>query len=100
MNESAPPRKLRPHEVPYRTLYPDTDPEAERVQLEIYRRMPPWKKMQLVLESNDVSRALVLAGIRARHPDASEDEIRRRFLGIWLGEDLATEVYGPLDVPR
>jgi hypothetical protein len=97
MSESESPPKLKPHEVSYRTLYPDTDPEAEQVQLEIYRGMPPWKKMKLVLESNDVSRALVLAGIRARHPDAGEDEIRRRFLGIWLGEDLATEVYGPLE---
>jgi hypothetical protein len=100
MSASESPRKLKPHEVSYRTLYPDTDPEAERVQLEIYRRMPPWKKMQLVGDANATSRALVLAGIRSRHPDASEDEIRRRFLGIWLGEDLATEVYGPLDATR
>jgi hypothetical protein len=100
MSTSESPRKLKPHEVPYRALYPDTDPEAERVQLEIYRRMPPWKKMQLVLEANDASRAFVLAGIRSRHPDASEKEIRRRFLGTWLGEELATEVYGPLDAPR
>jgi hypothetical protein len=100
MSESAPPRKLKPHEVPYRTLYPDTDPEAERVQLEIYRRMPPWQKIQRVVDANDTSRALVLAGIRSRHPDASAEEIRRRFLGIWLGEELATEVYGPLDTTR
>lgn len=97
MSTSGSSRKLKPHEVPYRILYPDTDPEAERIQLEIYRRMPPWKKMQLVVEANDFSRTLVLAGLRSRHPDASEDEIRRRFLGLWLGEDLATEVYGPLD---
>jgi hypothetical protein len=93
------PRKLKPHEVPYRALYPDTDPDAERVQLEIYRRMPPWKKIELVAEANAMSRDLALSGIRSRHPDASEDEIRRRFLGIWLGEDLATEVYGPLSTP-
>ncbi len=97
MSESEPPRKLKPHEVPYRTLYPDTDPEAERIQLEIYRRMPPWRKIRLVMEANDASRALVLAGIRSRYPDASPEEVRRRFLGIWLGEELATEVYGPLD---
>lgn len=100
MSMNASPRKLKPHEISYWTLYPDTDPEAERVQLEIYRRMPPWKKMQLVAEANDASRALVLAGLRSRHPDASEAEIRRRFFGIWLGEDLATEVYGPLEEPR
>jgi hypothetical protein len=100
MSESESPRKLKPHEVPYRTLYPDTDPEAERVQLEIYRRMPPWQKIQLVVDANDTSRALVLAGIRSRHPDASAEEVHRRFLGIWLGEELATEVYGPLNATR
>jgi hypothetical protein len=90
------PRKLKPHEVPYRTLYPDTDPEAERVQLEIYRRMPPWRKLQLVEDANKASKALALAGLRSRYPEASPEEIWRRFLGLWLGEELATEVYGPL----
>jgi ribosomal protein L19E len=32
--------------APYRELYPDTEAEAERVQTEIYRRMPDWKKIQ------------------------------------------------------
>lgn len=100
MSESAPSRKPRPHEVPFEALYPDTDPEAERIQMEIYRRMPPWKKLQLVFDANDTSRALVLAGLRSRHPDASAEELRRRFYGIWLGEELATEVYGPLEVSR
>lgn len=92
------PRKLKPHEVPYRELYPDTDAEAERVQMEIYRRMPAWKKIQLVEEANQMSRALVLAGLRSRYPSASPEEIRRRFFGLWLGEELATEVYGPLEI--
>jgi hypothetical protein len=92
------PRKLKPHEVPYGELYPDTDAEAERVQMEIYRRMPAWKKIQLVEEANRMSRALVLAGLRSRYPEASPEEIRRRFFGVWLGEELATEVYGPLEI--
>jgi len=94
------PRKLKPHEVPYRKLYPDTDPEAERVQMEIYRRMPSWRKFQLVEDANRASRALALAGLRSRHPAATSEEIWRRFLGLWLGEELATEVYGPLGESR
>lgn len=96
MSPSAP-RKLKPHEVPYREFYPDTDADAERIQMEIYRRMPPWKKIQLVEEANRMSRALAMAGLRSRFPDASPDEIRRRFFGLWLGEELAAEVYGPLE---
>jgi hypothetical protein len=90
-------RKPRPHEIPSRELYPDTDADAERVQMEIYRRMPPWKKIQLVEEANRMSRALALAGLRSRFPYASPEEIRRRFFGLWLGEELATRVYGPLE---
>lgn len=93
----AMPRKLKPHEISYRELYPDTDPEAERVQMEIYRRMPPWQKIQLVEDANRMSRELALAGLRSRFPDAGPDEIRRRFFGLWLGEELAAEVYGPLE---
>lgn len=65
--------------------------------MEIYRRMPPWNKIQLVEEANRMSRELSLAGLRSRFPDASPEEIRRRLLSLWLGEELATEVYGPLE---
>jgi hypothetical protein len=81
-------RKLKPHEIPYRELYPDTDADAERVQMEIYRRMPPWRKIQLVEEANRMSRALALAGLRSRFPDASPDEIRRRCLPACFGSGV------------
>lgn len=82
MSESERRRRPKPHEVPYRQLYPDTDPEAERVQMEIYRRMPPARKFELVEDAIQTSRELVLAGLRSRHPNAGASEIRRRFFGI------------------
>ncbi len=92
-------KAIRPHEVSYPTRSPDTDPEAEAVQLEIYRRMPAWRKIQLVFEAGDMSRALALAGLRSRHPRAGPEEIRRRLLSLSLGEELAARVYGPLEDP-
>ena len=86
----------RPHELPYPTLSPDTDPEAERIQIEIFRNMPAWRKMQLVEDANQTARQLALAGLRQRHPKASPEELHRRLVGLFLGEELATEVYGPL----
>jgi hypothetical protein len=86
----------KPHEQAYPTLSPDTDPEAERVQIEILRRMPAWRKVQLVSDAIATSRALALAGLRQRHPQASPEELRRRFLGLWLGEEIAARIYGPL----
>lgn len=90
-------KPTRPHELSYPTRSPDTDREAEAVQLEIYRRMPTWRKIQLVFEALEMSRALTLAGLRSRHPQAGPEEIRRRLLGLSLGEELATRVYGPLE---
>jgi hypothetical protein len=91
-------RGIKPHEVTYSTLSPDTDPEAEAVQLEIYRRMPAWRKIQLVFEAIDMSRALAVAGLRSRYPQAGPEEIRRRLMDLLLGEELAARVYGPLEV--
>jgi hypothetical protein len=86
----------KPHEIAHPTLSLDTDPEAEKVQLDILRRMPPWRKIQLVDEAIQTARLLAMAGLRDRHPNASPEELHRRFLGLWLGEELATTVYGPL----
>ena len=95
MGRVAAPRR-KPHELDWTTLSSDTDPEAERVQMGIYRRMPAWRKIELIVEANEITRQLALAGLRARHPEASPEEIRRRLFGLLLGEDLATDVYGPL----
>lgn len=89
----------RPHEIAHPTLSEDTAPEAERIQLEILRRMPSWRKVELVEDAIQTSRALALAGLRQRHPTASPEELSRRLHGLWLGEDLATRVYGPLPAP-
>lgn len=91
------PATRRPHEVDHPTLSPDTDQEAEAVQLEIYRRMPTWRKIELVFEANAMSRALALAGLRDRYPQASAAELRRRLMDLLLGEELALRAYGPLE---
>lgn len=84
-----------PHEIRTPTLSPDTSPSAEAKQLEIFRKMPPWRKMQLIDEAIKTSYALAQAGLRHRHPDADEDEIRRRLFDLLLGRELAERVYGP-----
>lgn len=93
---NSPRSKLRPHEIAHPTLSPDTDPEAEKVQLEIFRNMPMSRKAELIGEAIETSRALTLAGLKSRHPEAGPEELRRRLYGLELGEELATRVYGPL----
>lgn len=78
-------------------IFPDTSPEAEAVMLGIYRRMPPWRKVELVDDAIRTARFLAMAGLRARYPDESPARLRRRLLGLVLGEEMAAKIYGPLD---
>jgi len=77
-------------------IFPDTSPDAERVLLDLLRKAPPWRKLELVGQLNETVRTLALSGLRLRHPQAGPEELRRRLAGMLLGEELATRVYGPL----
>ncbi len=77
------------------TRLSDTSAEAERVQIEILRSMPSWRKLQLVDDLVTTTRILALTGLRERFPAASSEELRRRLASIVLGPDLASRVYGP-----
>lgn len=76
------------------TLSADTHPEAERVQIELLRKLPAWRKLQIVGEMNQTVRTLMLSGLRQRFPHATDAELRRRLADLMLGEELAARVYG------
>jgi hypothetical protein len=74
----------------------DTHPTAERVQIDLMRATPAWRKMDLLAQLNQTARLFALSGLRRRHPGATNQEIRRRLADLILGEELAERVYGPL----
>lgn len=75
----------------------DTSPDVWLKVLEVYRAMPPERKLELVEDANRWARQLSWAGINRRHAGESLERRRRRLLGLVLGEDLATDAYGPLE---
>ena len=77
-------------------IFDDTPASVEEVVLERYRAMPAWKKLEIVDDANRTARQLALAGLRSRHPGESLPRLRRRLLGLVLGEKLATRLYGEL----
>ena len=77
-------------------LHTDTRPEAERVQIELLRRAPAWRKLQMVDQLNQSARTLALGGLRRRSPRATPVELRRRLADLVLGAELAARVYGAL----
>ena len=79
------------------SLSRDTSPKAQRVQIELLRQAPPWRKLHMVAQMNQTLRDLALSGLRQRHPHASAEELRRRLADLLLGPELAMKVYGSLD---
>ncbi|MBN2354836.1 hypothetical protein JXO59_01920 [candidate division KSB1 bacterium] len=75
------------------TLFSDTHPKMEALQIELIRRMPSWKKMAIVESLGETVKALALDGIRQRHPEATPEQLRRIFAEIILGTELARKVY-------
>jgi hypothetical protein len=73
----------------------DLRPEAEKVQIELLRQAPAWRKMEMVAQMNETVRTLALCGLRQRHPNASPEELRRRLADLLLGPELAARAYGP-----
>jgi hypothetical protein len=47
----------------------DTSREAQEVQIEILRRMPPEKRLAISLDLGAMSHELLVQGVRARHPE-------------------------------
>jgi hypothetical protein len=72
----------------------DTSEEAERVQLEIYRRMTPAQKWAAIASLYELGKMLQMAGLRMEHPEASEKEIWHMWARRHLGDELYEKVYG------
>jgi len=72
----------------------DTSVEARRVQVAIWRSMSPAEKAAVVDRLSAEVRALALAGIRQRHPEATDPE-QQRYLAVLLhGPEVVEEAFG------
>lgn len=71
----------------------DTSPAAERLQVELWRRMSPIDKARTVSALTRATQELSLAGIRQRYPHASEREWFVRLAVLTLGRRLTARVY-------
>ncbi len=74
------------------TLARDTDRSAQAAQIEIFKAMPPWRKLELLADCCQNTRALLEAGLRSRFPNSSDPEIQRMLLELILGEETAARI--------
>ena len=68
----------------------DTSPRAHERWRQALRALEPAERFRLAIDMSDEIRALTEAGIRHRHPDLSDEEVKLR---------LAERLFGP-DVTR
>jgi len=76
------------------SLFSDTHPKMEALQIQLWRQASPTRKMEMVAQLNAAVQTLAIAGLRSRFPTANETELRRRLAKLLLGEELANKVYG------
>jgi len=71
----------------------DTLLDGLRIEPEICRRIPFARRWQVIADLYEMGRELVMARLRIRHPEASEEEIWHLWARQHLGDELYEEVY-------
>jgi hypothetical protein len=69
---------------------PGTDTSATAVarQRDAFRRMTPEQRLALAVEMSDEIRGVTEAGIRHRHPELTDDEVRVTLAAIALRPEV------------
>jgi hypothetical protein len=78
----------------YTSQAPDTSTNADRVQFDLLRAMSYEQRLALMTDLTLAVQRLAFGGLRARHPDATDDEIWLRLAARRLGADRVRTVYG------
>ena len=71
----------------------DTTIEAARVQAAVWRRMDMETRLRLALEMIEAARSLAESGVRCRHPEYSDRQVRLAAIRMRLGDDLFRKAY-------
>lgn len=73
----------------WRQMNRDTSPQIEAIYLERLRHLSAREKIEMLVGLNEAVLTFTLLGIRRRHPDADETEVRQHLAHLLLGDDLA-----------
>jgi len=76
------------------TLSDDTSPQAERMLIDLARKMSPKKKLAIASAMTRTLWRLAEVGVRAAHPNADSQEVRKRMAARLLPRHLVIAAYG------
>lgn len=70
----------------------DTTLEAARKEFEVLRKLGPQVRARMTFELSDNLRDRIKAGIRHRHPDFGEEEVKLEVLRLMIGNKLYKQI--------
>lgn len=76
----------------------DTSPEAHEVQLEAIRKLSIAQRAEILFAMNQRMLDALEGGIRMRHPDYTDDQVRLARIRMQLGDKLFGEVYPAVEI--
>ena len=71
----------------------DTRSDAEKIQIEIFRRLGPEKRLQSAALLSETCRTLLAEGVRKRHPKYNGEQVRLAVIRCLLPENLFLQAY-------
>jgi hypothetical protein len=71
----------------------DTNAADHSRQLAAYRRMSGSDRVAIVFRLNQLARKAAEAGIRARHPEYSDEQVSMALRRLCLGDDLTRRAW-------
>jgi hypothetical protein len=74
-------------------LFEDTDEAAERRLIELARQMSDDKKLRLLFDQIETGRQLAIGGLKRRYPQASQEELKKRYAALVLDRETVMKIY-------
>ena len=71
----------------------DTEESAWRAQHDVWRRMGGEGRLRAAFAASEQVRRVAEAGIRSRHPDLSDEQVRMSLYRLLLGDKLFDRAY-------
>lgn len=71
-----------------RSIPEDTAPAAHAAQIAAYKRMGGKERTAVTFRLNALARETTMAGIRARHPGYSDEQVRFALYRLIFGDEL------------
>jgi len=79
--------------LPQSAFRPTPPPMHMHFQAAIYRQRGGAERMRIALRLSAMTRELAIAGIRSRNPEYSHDQVRRAYMRLMHGDDVAQRIW-------